>query len=107
MTRPDRPKMSPPTSPETLPPTSESQPQHGTVRLLAGPVALTNFEADRLIANLRRIDADVRTVDAAYVFLLQLRDADSSVDEGRLRELLGESHVVASGPRVWIAPRVG
>ena len=44
------------------------------VRLLPGPAALTAFEAERLRARLRVIDAGVRSVDAAWVYLLLVAD---------------------------------
>jgi len=75
-------------------------------RLLPGPAAFTVFEAERLSARLRAIDAGVRSVDAAWVYLL-LVDDDAAVDEVRLRELLGEGVRLNGEGCVWIAPRVG
>jgi phosphoribosylformylglycinamidine synthase len=76
------------------------------VRLLPGPAALTSFEAERSRARLRVLDAGVRSVDAAWVYVL-LVDDDAEVDEARLRELLGESVCLRGDGCVWIAPRVG
>jgi phosphoribosylformylglycinamidine synthase len=74
------------------------------VRVLAGPAALTSFEAARLAERLRGIDAGVTAVDAAYLYLLQ---GDGAVDEERLAELLGAGVELPPGPCVWIGPRVG
>jgi phosphoribosylformylglycinamidine synthase len=74
------------------------------VRVLAGPAALTSFEAARLAERLRGIDAGVSEVDAAYLYLLQ---GDGAVDEDRLAELLGAGMELPPGPCVWIGPRVG
>jgi phosphoribosylformylglycinamidine synthase len=75
-------------------------------RLLPGPAALTAFEAERLCARLRVLDANVRSVDAAWVYVLQVSDG-SAVDEARLRELLGKGVRLSGEGCVWIAPRVG
>jgi phosphoribosylformylglycinamidine synthase len=72
--------------------------------VLAGPAALTSFEAARLAERLRGIDAGVTAVDAAYLYLLQ---GDGAVDEGRLAELLGVGVELPPGPCLWIGPRVG
>jgi phosphoribosylformylglycinamidine synthase len=77
------------------------------VRVLPGPAALTPFEAERLALKLRTMDAGVDSIAAAYVYLLLVKDASAPVDEARLRELLGAGVELVSGPRVWIAPRVG
>jgi len=76
------------------------------VRLLPGPAALTLFEAERLRARLCALDAGVRAVDAAWVYLLRVDDG-AEVDEVRLRELLGEGVRLSGDDCVWIAPRVG
>jgi phosphoribosylformylglycinamidine synthase len=76
-----------------------------TVRVLAGPAALTAFENDRLLARLRAVDAGVVAVEAAYLYLVQVK---RPFDAERLRGLLGlgaDSEGV--GRRVWIGPRVG
>lgn len=75
-------------------------------RLLPGPAALNAFEAERLCARLRVVDAGVRHVEAAWVYLL-LMDDDAAVDEVRLRELLGEGLRLSGNGCVWIAPRAG
>jgi phosphoribosylformylglycinamidine synthase len=74
------------------------------VRVLAGPAALTSFEAERLAARLRLVDGGVESVDAAYLYLLQ---GSGVVDEGRLLELLGHGVELPPGDCVWIGPRVG
>ena len=98
------------------------------MRILAGPPALTTFEAARLADRLRSLDAGITDVVAQYLYVLQLREgADSWGDEGKLAELL-ESQGLASGvphssrtlramngppdgvagpSDVWIGPRVG
>ena len=78
------------------------------VRVLPGPAALTAFEAERLAARLRMLDAGVSSVEAAWVYLLLLAgDGSASLDEVRLRELVGDGVELPPGPCVWIAPRVG
>jgi phosphoribosylformylglycinamidine synthase len=69
-----------------------------------GAAALTVFEADRLTARLRGLDAAVTAVDAAWLYLLQVTGA---YDEARLGELLGEGVVVEGAGCVWIGPRLG
>ena len=77
-------------------------------RVLPGPSALTEFEAARLAARLRAIDAGVAAVEASYLYLLLLRkESESGIDHHRLAELLGAGVERATGQRVWIAPRVG
>ncbi len=76
------------------------------VRLLAGPGALTAFEASRLLGRLQQLDPAVQSLEAAFVYLLQTESTEG-LDEARLRELLGPAHEVGTGPRLWIAPRVG
>jgi phosphoribosylformylglycinamidine synthase len=79
-----------------------------TVRVLSGPSALTEFEAARLAARLRAIDAGVSAVEASYLYLLLLhKDSEREIDHQRLAELLGAGEESAAGQCVWIAPRVG
>lgn len=108
--------MSPTTSHGILPPTFSAG-----VRLLAGPPALTSFEAERLSARLQAIDPGITAVDAAFVYLLhsplsKLSNSELKTEqapkagnnsEARLRELLGERCELSEGPRLWIAPRTG
>jgi phosphoribosylformylglycinamidine synthase len=75
--------------------------------LLQGRAALTPFEAERLAAKLRVLDPAVRSVEAAYLYLLQPRAGGASVDHARLSELLELGEPLAGGPTVWISPRVG
>ena len=87
-----------------LRPTSDG----AVVRVLPGPPALTEFEAARMAARLRVIDASVAAVEASYLYLLLLREeTESGIDQQRLAELLGAGVGIAAGQRVWIAPRVG
>jgi len=95
--------MSPAISTETSPRNSSVG---AAVRVLPGPAALTSFEAERLCAKLRALDAGVRGVDAAWIYVLLVAD-DAAIDEMRLRELLGESVPLSGDSCVWIAPRVG
>ena len=79
-----------------------------TVRMLPGPSALTEFEAARLAARLRAIDAGVVSVEASYLYLLLLHNnSEKEINNQRLAELLGAGVECANGPRVWIGPRVG
>ncbi|HEX4154015.1 MAG TPA: phosphoribosylformylglycinamidine synthase [Acidobacteriaceae bacterium] len=93
--------MSLATSPETSRPISESG-----LRLLtlAGPPALTSFEADRLAAKLRALDPAVRGVEVSFLYLVLV---GGSVDRARLSELLDLQAATVPEPKVWIAPRVG
>ncbi len=76
--------------------------------MLPGPLALTAFEAARLAAKLRAIDAGVAAVEASYLYLLLVRnESESGIDHQRLAELLGAGVESAAGQRVWIAPRLG
>ena len=78
------------------------------VRVLAGPAALTAFEAARVAERLREVDAGVERVEAAYLYLLQgSAEGFETVDEGRLLELLGRGVELAAGSCIWIGPRVG
>ena len=100
--------MSQATSQEISQPTSSVL----TVRVLPGPSALTTFEAERAVEKLRTnypVDAaKVSAIEAAYVYLLLLREDDEgAVNYERLSELLGTGDEIASGQRVWIGPRVG
>jgi phosphoribosylformylglycinamidine synthase len=96
--------MSPAISIETSLPISSAGAE---VRVLPGPAALTSFEAERLAARLRVMDAGVSGVSAAYVYVLRMAERDGVIDELRLRELLGGAATLSRGPRLWIAPRVG
>jgi phosphoribosylformylglycinamidine synthase len=79
--------MSPAISTEITAPTSKKI--VAPVRILQGPAALTAFEAERLRDRLRVVDAGVSAVDAAWLYVLQLRDGASGWgDEGKLAELL-------------------
>jgi phosphoribosylformylglycinamidine synthase len=83
-----------------------------TVRVLPGPSALTTFEAERVVEKLRTsypVDAaNVVAIEASYLYLMLLRqDAESTLDQERLAELLGTGEEPSSGQRVWIGPRVG
>jgi len=103
-TLPNTQKMSQATSREISGLTSDGM----TVRVLPGPSSLTEFEAARLAARLRAIDAGVAAVEASYLYLLLLRkDSEREIDHQRLAELLGAGVERAAGQRVWIAPRVG
>jgi len=96
--------MSRATSQEISPRTSSG----ATVRMLPGPTALTAFEAARLAARLRALDASVTAVEASYLYLLLLhKDSGSVIDHQRLTELLGTGVESPVGQQVWIAPRVG
>jgi phosphoribosylformylglycinamidine synthase len=78
-----------------------------TVRMLPGEAALTPFEAERLAERLCVIDAGVTSVDARWLYLLQVA---GDVDEARLQELLAvdfESQDRNSGHSIWIGPRLG
>ncbi len=87
-----------------------------TVLVLPGQAALTAFEAERVLARLRAMDAGVSSVEAHWLYLVQVCGV---YDAGRLGELLG---VVAPTSQnrdvghpdsylgdisVWIGPRVG
>ena len=108
-------------------PISEASPA-GTLRLLAGPSALTPFEAARLLTKLQAVDPGVRAVEAAFLYLLQPRkpgppdqgdpsgfpgsqepkaSSRGAAIEARLRDLLGGGCVLDKGSRLWIAPRTG
>jgi phosphoribosylformylglycinamidine synthase len=81
-----------------------------TVMVLPGPAALTSFEAERLTAKLRALDAGVTAVEAAYLYVLQVV---GPYDAGRLAELLGEGEPISQNRDmghpdcVWIGPRLG
>jgi phosphoribosylformylglycinamidine synthase len=93
--------MSPATSPETYPPISEDG-----LRLLAlaGPPALTSFEAERLTARLRAIDSAVTGVDASYLYLIT---ATGELDHERLTDLLELTDTPLPDPAIFVAPRIG
>jgi phosphoribosylformylglycinamidine synthase len=76
--------------------------------MLPGPSALTEFEAARVAARLRAIDAGVDAVEASYLYLLLLhKESESGINHQRMAELLGVGAESAVGQCVWIAPRVG
>ncbi|MBW4038502.1 MAG: phosphoribosylformylglycinamidine synthase [Acidobacteria bacterium] len=82
------------------------------MRWVAGPSALSAFEAARAAEKLRAsfpaLAAKVRGVEASYLYLLLLQEgAERSVDEARLAELLGAGESISGSGRIWIAPRVG
>jgi len=78
------------------------------VRILAGPPALTAFEAARLADRLRAIDDGVKSVDASYLYVLQLREgAVDFGDEAKLAELLEVGSEAAAEADIWIGPRMG
>jgi len=78
------------------------------VRILAGPAALTTFEAARLADRLRSLDAGVTDVTAQYLYVLQLREGATHFgDEAKLADLLELGAVMPTDANVWIAPRVG
>ena len=83
-----------------------SLPTSNAVRVLPGPAALTAFAAVRLAERLRAVDVSVRSVDAAYLYILKA-DHDARIDEDRLRDLLEAGAALPPGPCVWIAPRGG
>src|ERR1700744_650798 len=93
--------MSPATSPETYPPISETG-----LRLLAlaGPPALTSFEAERLTARLRAIDPAVTGVDASYLYLIT---ATGELDHERLTDLLELTDTPLPNLAIFVAPRIG
>ncbi len=93
--------MSPATSPETYPPISENG-----LRLLAlaGPPALTSFEAERLTARLRALDPAVTGVEASYLYLIT---ATGELDHERLNELLELTDTPLPDPAIFVAPRIG
>lgn len=71
---------------------------------LAGPPALTSFEADRLTARLRSLDPAVTGVQAAFLYILL---ASGELNHSRLTELLELHNDTPPTPRLYIAPRVG
>jgi len=78
------------------------------VRILAGPTALTTFEAARLADRLRSLDAGVTDVAAQYLYVLQLREGATDFgDETKLADLLELGAEMPADADVWIAPRVG
>ncbi len=88
-------------------PTHPAVTPSGEVQVLAGPCALTGFEARRLVAQIQLIDPAVISVDAAFLFLLELDKQRGTNNEQRLRELLGPTYNLPAGPRLWITPRTG
>jgi phosphoribosylformylglycinamidine synthase len=74
--------------------------------MLPGTAALTPFEATRVAERLRCIDAGVKSVEARWLYLLQVA-GDAKLDDARLAELLELGDTMPAGPTVWIAPRVG
>src|SRR5665213_1776634 len=95
-------KMSPATSPEISPPSSDIR---TAVRIFPGPSALTPFEGARLLQRLQAIDPGVTGVVAGYLHVLHVREGE--VDYARLHELLGSHLDLPPGPCIWIAPRTG
>ena len=83
-----------------------SSSQELTVRLLPGPPALTNFEAARLLARLRVVDASISRVTAQYVYLFQ-QASGAVVDESRLSQLLEVGPPPPQHNCIWIGPRLG
>jgi phosphoribosylformylglycinamidine synthase len=82
-----------------------------TVRVLPGHAALTSFEAERVLARLRGVDAGVASVEARWLYLVQVV---GGYDAGRLGELLGvveppsqKQDVGHPECELWIGPRVG
>jgi phosphoribosylformylglycinamidine synthase len=88
-----------------------------TVLVLPGQAALTAFEAERVLARLRGVDAGVVSVEAHWLYLVQVV---GEYDAGRLGELLGvvgtDSIVDPTSQNrdvghpdceLWIGPRVG
>jgi phosphoribosylformylglycinamidine synthase len=76
--------------------------------MLPGPAVLTAFEAARMAATLRILDADVATVDASYLYLLLIREERAdAIDHARLNELLGAGVDMEPGSCMWIGPRLG
>jgi phosphoribosylformylglycinamidine synthase len=99
--------MSPATSPETSPPISETGLQF---LALAGPPALTSFEADRLTARLRAIDPAVTGVDAGFLYLITATgplDSARGLDMERLTDLLELTDTPLPDPAIFVAPRIG
>ncbi|HXS11572.1 MAG TPA: phosphoribosylformylglycinamidine synthase [Acidobacteriaceae bacterium] len=93
--------MSPATSPETYPPISEDG-----VRFLAlaGPPALTSFEAERLTARLRAIDPAVTGAGVGFLYLIT---ATGPLDHERLSDLLELTDTPLPDPAIFVAPRIG
>jgi phosphoribosylformylglycinamidine synthase len=78
------------------------------VRILAGPAALTAFEAARLADRLRSLDAGVAGVAAQYLYVLQVGEGAADFgDEAKLADLLELGAEMPADADVWIAPRVG
>jgi len=97
--------MSPAILRETSQPSSSGV---APVRILAGPAALTTFEAARLADRLRSLDASVTDVAAQYLYVLQLREGATEFgDEAKLADLLELGAEMPADADVWIAPRVG
>ena len=71
---------------------------------LAGPPALTSFEADRLTARLRAVDPAVTGVDAFFLYLIT---ATGTLDHQRLNDLLDLTDTPLPDPAIFVAPRIG
>jgi hypothetical protein len=57
--------------------------------LIAGPDALTGFEAERLLGRVRALDAGVRSLQTVFFYALELRnDGQGALDGERLKQLL-------------------
>jgi phosphoribosylformylglycinamidine synthase len=77
------------------------------MRLLPGKLALTAFEASRLVERLRAVDAGVTSVESHYFYLLRADRDLGEMGEARLRELLNVGEALPEGELLWIAPRMG
>ncbi len=77
---------------------------HPQVLTLAGPPALTSFEADRLTARLRALDSRVTGIEASFVYLLLF---SGDLNHSRLTELLELTGTPLPDPAIFIAPRIG
>ncbi len=75
------------------------------MELLFGGLALSGFEADRLLARLRGVAPGVTGVTGTFAYLIKTDGTE--LDEGRLRELLGQASAPPPEPSLWIAPRAG
>ena len=95
-------------SPAILRETSQPISSGSRVRILAGPSALTPFEAERMTARLQLLDAGVSGVEASYLYVLRMHEgAEEFVDEAKLAELLDVRGEAAAEADLWIGPRVG
>ena len=74
--------------------------------MLPGLSALTDFEAARLLARLRGVDASMSRVTAQYLYVIQ-QASGSVVDESRLSQLLEVGPPPANQDCLWVGPRLG